>query len=111
MALPLDYRVFESANDLKQFGPDRWYGEITVERCKQCGTLWLRYFIEYEAFTSSGRWCRAQVTEHELVNLTADDVLSHISSQPWYLYGGSFFKSAGQVGTKPFDLDYWLRTR
>ena len=111
MTPPLDYTTFESADDLKKFGPDRWCGESTVERCKHCGTLWLRYFVEYEAFASSGRWCQAPVTKHELTNLAEDDVLSHIASQPRYIFGGSFFKSMGKVGTKPFDPAFWVRTR
>lgn len=111
MTPPLHYQDVEqdAAGDL--FQEDRWGGEITVERCKSCGTKWIRYFIEYPAFTSSGRWCRAPVTDEVLRNLSADEVLAYIVNQPLYLYGGSFFGSSGKVGTRPVNPEFWVRTR
>lgn len=111
MTLPLDYRDFERDSTVEDFPDDRWGGEITVERCRRCGTLWLRYFIEHPNFTASGRWCRAPVTGQDLRTLTSDSVLAYLATQPFYIYGGSFFGSTGEVGYKPFDPAFWVRTR
>ena len=108
---PLDYNAFEAADDLKHFGQDSRGGSITIERCKLCGRIWLNYFIEYESFTSSGRWCRAPVVMKDLATLTDENVLSHIANQPMYLYGGSFFNGIVCVGTSPFAPEHWLRPR
>ncbi len=32
------------------------FADVSVRRCDRCGRLWLCYFVEYEAFTASGRW-------------------------------------------------------
>ncbi len=102
MTPPLDYRDFEVNPASDQFSDDRYGGEITVETCKHCGTHWLHYFVEYPAFTSSGRWCRGVVTDGELSKLTTDNALSFLESLPWYLYGGSYFDTPGTLGKGPF---------
>lgn len=102
MTPPLDYRDFETHSASDQFSDDRYGGEITVEACKHCGMNWLRYFVEYPAFTSSGRWCRGIVTDDELSKLTTDNALSFLESLPWYLYGGSYFETTGKLGKGPF---------
>lgn len=107
---PLDYRDFEDDPTSPSFADDRWGGEVTVERCRHCGTKWLQYFIERPAFTSSGRWCRAPVTDGDLQGLTSDEVLALISKRPRYLYGGSYFRSTGKLGTTTFDPESWVRT-
>lgn len=77
-------------------------GEVSVETCRHCGTKWLKYFVEYPAFTASGRWCRGAVTNEELAYLSPASSLSFLEGLPWYLYGGSFFKSTGMVGRGRF---------
>lgn len=99
---PLDYRDFESHPASDQFSEDRYGAEITVETCKHCGTHWLCYFVEYPAFTSSGRWCRGVVTDYEISKLTTDNALSLLEILPWYLYGGSYFGTTGKQGSGPF---------
>lgn len=110
MTPPLSYLDFEDAPGVPSFRDDKWGGEVSVERCKHCGTHWLQYFIEYPAFTSSGRWCRAPVTEDDLRELTSDAVLGFVAHRPRYLYGGSYFNSTGKVGTTAFDPELWVRT-
>lgn len=102
---PLDYRDYDldPASDI--FGDDRNGGEITVEKCKHCSTKWLRYFVEYPAFTASGRWCRGVVTDSELADLTTENALSFLEQRPWYLYGGSYFDSTGKLGNGAFKAD------
>lgn len=104
MTPPLDYRDFEIDSISNSFGEDQHGGEIAVERCLHCGTTWLRYFVEYPAFTSSGRWCRGVVTDQELAGLTSANALGFLERLPWYLYGGSFFRSTGKVGKGPFRV-------
>lgn len=57
---PFDYRDY----DEKYIGRDEIkgrFGSVTIETCKNCGVLWLHYFVEYEAFTASGRWSRGLI--------------------------------------------------
>lgn len=95
---PLHYEDFEIDPASDTFRDDANGGEITVEKCRHCGTKWLRYFVEYPAFTSSGRWCRGVVTDEELAQLTTETVLPFLGDLPWHLYGGSYFKTTGKVG-------------
>src|SRR3712207_7104634 len=61
MTPPFDYRDF----DTSPLGVDMTKGrngEVTVETCKACGSVWLRYFVEWEWYSESGRWYRGPVT-------------------------------------------------
>ncbi len=71
------------------------YGDVTLEKCNACGDLWLRYFVEYEAFSRSGRWFRALISEQLSKTITPEGALAYINRQPWYLAGGSYFQSDG----------------
>lgn len=69
---------------------DGRYADVEVHRCVGCGLLWLRYHVEYEGFSKSGRWARGQITEAEAGAMTpeaAGDAFTHMSG---YLYGGSY---------------------
>lgn len=76
-----------------------------METCLGCGAKWLRYFVEYPAFTASGRWCRGKVTDKDLDGVTAETALSVIESLDCYEYGGSYFKTASAIGKGPFWVD------
>lgn len=81
------------------------YGEVTVETCRACGSKWLRYFVEYEAFSQSGRWFRGPVTHEMLESLTPERAPELLESLPWYFYGGSYFRTLGRRGSGPFSID------
>ncbi len=35
---------------------------MRIARCLHCDRLWLRYAVEYEGFSHSGRWARGLIT-------------------------------------------------
>jgi hypothetical protein len=103
MTPPFDYRDFETAS----LGVDETngrYGEVTVETCKACGSMWLRYFVEYEFFSESGRWYRGPVTAEIVESLKPEQAPALLSSLPWYFYGGSYFRTLGRKGSGPVNL-------
>jgi hypothetical protein len=54
--------------DTKHIGVDDTEGRFaTVElmRCARCRRLWLRYAVEYEGLTASGRWAEVPIGEDE----------------------------------------------
>jgi hypothetical protein len=71
------------------------FGEVSLERCKLCGVIWLRYFVEYEAITASGRWFRAPIPANVAARLEPVLAIPLLESLPWYYQGGSFFRSLG----------------
>jgi hypothetical protein len=81
------------------------FGEVSVETCKTCGSKWLRYLVEYEAFTGSGRWYRGLASPEMLQSLTPERAVAALAGLPWYFYGGSYFKSTGQRGVGPLSVD------
>ena len=68
-----------------------------------CQRLWLRYFVEYEAFSRSGRWARGLISEAEAEVIAPEDAPAHLERLPSYLYGGSYFD--GQAGVR----SGWMR--
>lgn len=102
---PLDYRDFDMDPGTSRFQDDQQGGEITVEVCKHCGTKWLRCIVKYPAFTASGGWCRGLVSEGELSRITTSNARGFLEQLPWYIYGGSYFNSAGKQGQGTFNAD------
>lgn len=80
-------------------------GEVTVETCKTCGSVWLRYFVEYESFSESGRWYRGLVTRNLIQSLKPEEAPALLSSLPSYFYGGSYFRTLGRKGSGPVIID------
>jgi hypothetical protein len=98
MTPPFFYLDYESVS----LGVDETkgrYGEVTVETCKACGSVWLRYFIEWEWYSESGRWYRGWVTPEMIESLKPEQAPALLESLPWYFYGGSYFRTPGRKGS------------
>ena len=102
MSPPVLFDQFEV--EPPQYEDDQHGGEISVQKCKHCGTKWLVYFVEYPAFTASGRWCRGVVQDIELEKITSTNAINFLEQLPWYIYGGSYFKSPGLIGKGHFRV-------
>src|SRR3954466_9628779 len=97
MTPPFHYTDYDTTD----IGVDETLGrfaEVTVETCKRCGALWLRYFYEIEAFSESGRWYRGLVTAEALQGLTPERAPAVLSALSWHFYGGSYYQTTGQRG-------------
>lgn len=81
------------------------FGEVSIETCKACGSRWLRYFVEYEAFSESGRWYRGQVTPEMVESLTPEQAPELLADLPWHFYGGSYFRTTGRKGYGSVSVD------
>ncbi|ARU03915.1 hypothetical protein CCO03_03770 [Comamonas serinivorans] len=81
---------------------DHW--DMTHMRCAKCGTHWVRAFTEHEAFSRSGRFYRAPVTDAELSEITADAALARIEAAPLRIAGGSRFDGVEHVSSGPAQL-------
>jgi len=80
-------------------------GEVSGETCKACGRQWLHYFVEYEAFSKSGRWFRGLATAEMLRSLRPETAVALLESLPWYFYGGSYFGTTGRKGSGRVRVD------
>lgn len=67
------------------------FADVTVERCGSCGRVWLRYFVEYEAFSQSGRWARGEITEQQAREVTPQTARKMLEGLASYVRGGSCF--------------------
>lgn len=81
------------------------FGEVGVNRCTLCGRLWLRYFAEYEGFSSSGRWATCLIDQATAAEITPEQAPGFIARQPWHIFGGSYYGHAGERGVGPARLD------
>lgn len=70
---------------------DGRYADVTLNRCRTCSRVWLRYMVEYEAFSRSGRWARGLISERAAEEMTPELAIDHLHGLDWYLYGGSYF--------------------
>jgi hypothetical protein len=103
MAPPIDYLDFVRT----EIGVDPANGrfaEVSIDRCKQCGSRWLAYQYELEAFSRSGRWYRGLITPAQAEQVAVPGALAILAGLPWYLYGGSYYDSSGKRSDGPLDL-------
>ncbi|MDR5812060.1 hypothetical protein QCE62_00470 [Caballeronia sp. LZ033] len=71
------------------------YGDVTLSRCQNWSTVWLRFFIEYESFGRSGRWYRAPVPAELVSDVTAENAIQMLNTLEPRFAGGSHFDSTG----------------
>jgi hypothetical protein len=76
---------------VKELGLDRYFAEVSVWVCRDCGRRWLRYFYEVEAFTGSGRWYLGAITSEQSAVLIAEHAKETLEALDWYYYGGSYY--------------------
>jgi hypothetical protein len=69
---------------------DGRYAMVEIQACRDCGALWLRYSLEYEGFSRSGRWARAPISELEASEVTPELATAYLERDA-YAYGGSYF--------------------
>jgi len=67
------------------------FADVDIEQCVVCGRHWLRYHVEHEAFSRSGRWARGLVSADLAATITPEEAAPYLHSLDWYLYGGSYF--------------------
>ncbi len=77
---------------------DGRFADVTLLGCR-CGRLWLRYAVEYEAFSSSGRWAAVPISDSDAATMTPEKAPGFIAASPWHVRGGSYFGHAGRRGT------------
>jgi hypothetical protein len=71
------------------------HGDVVLSRCRRCSTVWLRFQIEYESFSRSGRWYRGPVPPEQVPGITAENAISVLNSLEQRYAGGSYFDSPG----------------
>ncbi|HEX6370217.1 MAG TPA: hypothetical protein VF006_14960 [Longimicrobium sp.] len=81
------------------------FGEVSIRTCGACGRRWLRYHVEYEGFTGSGRWYLGLLPEGSDAGLAPEAAVPLLESLPWHLCGGSHWGTAGRRGTGPLYAD------
>jgi hypothetical protein len=74
------------------------FGEVTLLRCPACGQYWLRYALEYEHESESGRFFLGVIAPDVARGLGPEAAVGYLESLGWYLYGGSYFRGQGRSG-------------
>ena len=69
------------------------YADVWVQECRECHLLWLRYAVEYEGFSKSGRWARRHIGQPDAETITPERAVGHVENGS-YVYGGSYFDGA-----------------
>ncbi|HEU0055275.1 MAG TPA: hypothetical protein VFQ39_18940 [Longimicrobium sp.] len=79
------------------------FADVSMERCRRCGRIWLHYQYEIEAIPRSGRWYRGTVSPEQAERATPESALELLASLAWHLYGGSHFDTSGRRSDVPLD--------
>ena len=99
---------FDQFRDWRSLDPDMTngrYADVEITACCTCGQLWLRYFVEYEAFTKSGRWARGMIDEATAKCIKPEAAPDFLARLPAYLFGGSYFDGKRGVRAGPMHWD------
>ncbi|HOY70220.1 MAG TPA: hypothetical protein PL131_11260 [Methylotenera sp.] len=88
---PFHYADYDSVD----FDTGNSIAEISLQNCKHCGNIWLKYLIEDPSRSGSGRWWRVLVPASQVASITADNAKAFIENQTEGIVGGSYFGSTG----------------
>ena len=89
------YQQFRSWRILPCDDTDGRFGDVSILECIDCRQLWLRYAVEYEGFSNSGRWARGKIEDARARGIRSGEAVDFLAGLPSYLYGGSRFGKAG----------------
>jgi hypothetical protein len=104
MTPPFDYRDYASV----RVGVDETNGrfaDVTIETCRSCARKWLRYHVEFEHLSRSGRWYRGLLTDAAARAVTPETAVCVLEGLEWRFAGGSAFGSTGFRTTDPLRVD------
>jgi hypothetical protein len=90
--------------DTESLGYDSDFGEVSVDTCKKCNKQWLKYLIEEEHYSKSGRWWRIPIKNINNKKLTVKDAKSFIESAEWCFIGGSYYEGKISKITAPIKI-------
>ena len=90
-AVDANYHQFLLWRELPCDETDGRFADVRIDACVDCARLWLRYFVEYEAFSKSGRWARGLIEPARAETIRSDEVPSFLAALPRYIRGGSYF--------------------
>lgn len=96
-----DYRSSELGID----HTNNRYAEVSILQCKLCQRIWVKYLVEYEHHPRSGRWYKGIIAKKDVAGMKPENAVEHLENLDWYLYGGSYFDSAGTFGQGKIDVD------
>src|SRR4029077_9893072 len=61
------------------------FADVTLLRCARCQRLWLRYAVEYEAFSRSGRWAAAPIDQTAAETMTPEVAAPFLDRRSHYI--------------------------
>ncbi|NND82913.1 MAG: hypothetical protein HKN50_10840 [Gammaproteobacteria bacterium] len=91
---PFYYKDYES-KDIGVDPNDPKFGEVSMDLCRSCDKLWLKYHIEWDGYSRSGRWYRGEVTPEQAEGITPQKAAELLKMAEWHFKGGSYYKSGG----------------
>jgi hypothetical protein len=74
------------------------FADVSLLRCSRCRRLWLRYAVEYVAFTRSGRWAAPPIDDKAAAMMTPEAAPEFLEHAEFHIYGGSYWGHAGCRG-------------
>ena len=99
MQLPVDHKNWIDETRIGTDMTEGRYADVSRQRCRHCGHFWLRYQVEYEGFSRSGRWAMCPIDDASAFNLTPEQAPAALEQAAWHVYGGSYWGHAGKIGT------------
>jgi hypothetical protein len=94
-------------SDFKEtlLGTDQRYADIELLICKRCYSHWLKYAVQYESFSGSGRWYRGLLSPSTSKKICPKEAPLIIANLPWYFFGGPYFGHCGKRGRGDLYLE------
>jgi hypothetical protein len=73
------------------------YGAVSIRKCIHCNRKWIFYEMEDESISASGRWYTGIIEKKNFYWIRDYNAWSYLKEIPWYIYGGSYYNSAGKL--------------
>ena len=80
--------------------------DIELTECLDCGRCWIRYRVQYESYSGSGRWFMGSISADKAMALKPEEVPDYLESLDWHYCGGSYYGGSGKSSGK-IHADLW----
>ena len=80
------------------------FADVSLLRCSRCRRLWLRYAVEYEAYSRSGRWAAAPIDQTAAVTMTPEVAAPFLDRAELCIVGGVLLRPPRAQGSRPVSL-------
>lgn len=83
------------------------YADVTLQKCKECQSIWLYYFLDYHWRRNGTRWYLGLVSPEKAITITRHNAIDTLNQLDWFFYGGVYYDIPSPMYKKRTKKLHW----